>query len=229
MMPAIILVQHPNQDWMNADGMAAEKKLVDDLAALPNTEKVLTVTDESGSRRAQQTRMGLLTSYNDPSQSVILMLSHTDPQSPVARRWLDEISGLLKKSEAALPNGPRYSLGGLPSVTLSADRVIIQALPLVILATLTSTFILLTLFMRSVLVSFKAILLNLFCVMAAYGFQVVCFQDGWGARLFHLFPTDGLNTRRPGDLLLARCLVFRWIMRFSSSARCARAGSITTI
>jgi RND superfamily putative drug exporter len=30
--------------------------------------------------------------------------------------------------------------------------------------------------------------------MAAYGFQVVCFQDGWGARLFRLFPTDGLNT-----------------------------------
>jgi RND superfamily putative drug exporter len=30
--------------------------------------------------------------------------------------------------------------------------------------------------------------------MAAYGFQVLCFQDGWGARLFHFFPTDGLNT-----------------------------------
>jgi RND superfamily putative drug exporter len=30
--------------------------------------------------------------------------------------------------------------------------------------------------------------------MAAYGFQVICFQDGWGAKLFHLFPTDGLNT-----------------------------------
>jgi RND superfamily putative drug exporter len=48
--------------------------------------------------------------------------------------------------------------------------------------------------MRSVLVSLKAIALNLICVLAAYGFQVICFQDGWGARLFHLFPTDGLNT-----------------------------------
>jgi len=122
------------------------------------------------------------------------MLSRTDPQSPVARGWLDQITALLKKSEAAAPDGPHYSLGGLPSVTLSADRVIIGALPMVILATLASTFVLLTVFMRSVLVSLKAIVLNLFCVMAAYGFQVICFQDGWGARLFHLFPTDGLNT-----------------------------------
>jgi len=194
MMPAIILVQHPAQDWMNGDGLAQEKNLVDRLAQLPNTEKVMTVTDNSGSRRAQQTRMGLLTSFNDTSQNVILMLSHDDPQSPVARGWLDQITALLKKTEAAAPDGPRYSVGGLPSVTLSADRVIMGALPMVILATLASTFVLLTVFMRSILISLKAIVLNLFCVMAAYGFQVICFQDGWGARLFHLFPTDGLNT-----------------------------------
>jgi RND superfamily putative drug exporter len=194
MMPAIILVQHPTKDWLNGDGLAREKSLVDQLAKLDNTEKVLTVTDNSGSRRAQQTRMGLLTSFNDTSQNVILMLSRTDPQSPTARDWLDKITALLQKSEAAAPDGPRYSVGGLPSVTLSADRVIIGALPMVILATLASTFVLLTVFMRSILVSLKAIALNLICVMAAYGFQVICFQDGWGARLFHLFPTDGLNT-----------------------------------
>jgi RND superfamily putative drug exporter len=79
-------------------------------------------------------------------------------------------------------------VGGLPSVTLSADRVIIGALPMVIFATLCSTFVLLVIFMRSILVSLKAIVLNLFCVLAAYGFQVICFQDGWGARLFHLSP-----------------------------------------
>ena len=194
MMPAIILVEHPTQDWMNADGLAQEKKLVDDLSQLSNTEKVLTVTDTTGSRRLQQTRMGLLTSGTDPSQSVILMLSRTDPQSLAARDWLDQITKLLHDSEKANPAGPRYSVGGLPSVTLSADRVIKSTLPLVIFATLASTFVLLTAFMRSVLISLKAIVLNLFCVMAAYGFQVICFQDGWGARLFHLFPTDGLNT-----------------------------------
>jgi RND superfamily putative drug exporter len=194
MMPAIILVQHPNGDWMNGAGLAQEKDLVDQLAALPNTAKIITVTDSSGTRPEQQTRMGLLTSFNDPSQSVILMLSDADPQSGTARIWLDRTSALLSQAEADAPDGPRYALGGLPSVTLSADRVIINALPRVIFVTLCSTFVLLLIFMRSLLVAFKAIILNLFCVMAAYGFQVLCFQDGWGARLFHFTPTDGLNT-----------------------------------
>jgi RND superfamily putative drug exporter len=194
MMPAIVLVQHPTQNWMTGDGMTDEKAMVDRLSQLPNTEKVLTVSDASGSRRAQQMRMGLLTSASDASQSVILLLSRTDPQSPTARKWLDQITALLDKAQKANPAGSQYSLGGLPSVTLSADRVIVQALPVVILATLASTFVLLTLFMKSVLVSLKAIALNLLCVLAAYGFQVICFQDGWGAYLLHLFPTDGLNT-----------------------------------
>ncbi len=124
MMPAIILVQHPNQDWMNPAGLDEEKALVDQLAKLPNTEKVITVTDTTGTRRAQQMRMGLLTSFNAPSQSVIMVLSRTDPQSPVARDWLDEITKTLNDAEKAAPNGSHYSLGGLPSVTLSADRVI---------------------------------------------------------------------------------------------------------
>ncbi len=194
MMPAIILVQHPDADWMTGDGPAQEADLVKKLTALPNTLKILTVTDSSGTRLAQQTRMGLLTSFNDPTQSVILMLSASDPQSQPARDWLDAITGTLALAEKDAPKGTHYYVGGLPSVTLSADRIIKGNLPIVIFATLCSTFVLLVLFMRSVLVALKAIALNLLCVMAAYGFQVVCFQDGWGSRLTHLFPTDGLNT-----------------------------------
>jgi RND superfamily putative drug exporter len=193
MMPAIVLVQHPTRDWMDADGLAREKALVEQLSQLPNTEKVLSVTDTTGSRRAQQTRMVMLTSPDDhdPSQSVMLLLSRADPESPVARQWLDQVTALLKQAES---DGNHYYVGGLPSVTLTADRVIIGALPIVICATLCSTFILLIIFMRSVLVAFKAIVLNLLCVLAAYGFQVFCFQDGWGSRFFHLYATDGLNT-----------------------------------
>jgi RND superfamily putative drug exporter len=194
MMPCIVMVQHPNGDWMTNGGMADEAALVQHFADMPNTLKVVSVTDNSGTRRMQQTRMGLLTSFNDPTQSVMLVLSRADPQSSTTRLWLDDISNLLIRSEAANPNGPHYYVGGLPAVTLSADRIIINALPKVIFVTLCSTFVLLLLFMRSLLVSLKAIVLNLFCVMAAYGFQVLCFQDGWGSRLFHFNPTDGLNT-----------------------------------
>ncbi len=194
MMPAIVLVQHPSGEWMTTDGLTQEKALVDKLSQLSNTEKIVTVTDNSGSRRSQQTRMGMLTSYQDPTQSVILLLSHSDPQSPEAREWLDQITDMLARTEADTSNNTRYFVGGLPSVTLSADRIIIGALPKVIFVTLCSTFVLLLIFMRSLLVALKAIVLNLICVMAAYGFQVLCFQDGWGSHLFHFFPTDGLNT-----------------------------------
>jgi len=193
MMPAIILVKHPTADWI-IDGMAPEKSLVDQLAALPNTLKVVTVTDTTGTKVVQSARMGMLTSSTDQSQSVILMLSRSDPQSPTARAWLDKITEILAETQKASPAGPQYFVGGLPSVTLSADRIIMQSLPWVVIATLCSTFVLLLIFMRSILVALKAIALNLICVMAAYGFQVICFQDGWGASLFHLFSTDGLNT-----------------------------------
>ena len=193
MMPAIILVQHPGDDWI-LSGMGPEKALVDQINKLDNTEKVVTITDTTGSKVAQSSRMALLNSSTDSTQNVFMALSKSDPQSPTARLWLDQISKLLTDAEKTAPAGTHYYLGGLPSVTLSADRVIIGALPTVIFATLCSTFVLLLLFMRSVLVSLKAIALNLVCVLAAYGFQVLCFQDGWGAYFFHLFPTDGLNT-----------------------------------
>jgi RND superfamily putative drug exporter len=194
MMPATILVQHPTADWIaDADARMAEKNLANDLGKLPNTEKVMTITDETGSKVAQQGRMVLLTSDKDPSQNVILLLSRTDPQSPTAGAWLDKIKQFLADKEKADPNGPKYYLGGLPSVTRTNDHVIIGALPRVILVTLCSTFVLLFIFMRSILIALKAIALNLLCVMAAYGFQVICFQQGWGARLFGLYPSDGLN------------------------------------
>jgi RND superfamily putative drug exporter len=194
MMPAIVLVKHASADWIVGDGLTVEKNLVNQFNELGNTQKTLTVSDATGSRQTQQSRMGLLTSYTDPTQSVILLLSKTDPQSPEARLWLVQIDKILKTTEAASPPGTHYYLGGLPAVTFSADTVIIRTLPKVILVTLCSTFLLLLLFMRSILVAVKAIILNLLCVMAAYGFQVLCFQDGWGARFFGLFATDGLNT-----------------------------------
>ncbi len=102
------------------------------------------MTDNTGSRRLQQTRMGMLTSATDPSQSVILLLSRSDPESPTARDWLDEITGVLNAAEKAEPSGPHYFLGGLPAVTHTADEVIKHSSIWVVLATLTSTFILLT-------------------------------------------------------------------------------------
>jgi hypothetical protein len=76
------------------DGLAQEKNLVDRLAQLPNTEKVLTVTDNSGSRRAQQTRMGLLTSFND-------LVAERDPDAQPHRSAIPHRPGLARPDHRA--------------------------------------------------------------------------------------------------------------------------------
>jgi uncharacterized membrane protein YdfJ with MMPL/SSD domain len=57
-------------------------------------------------------------------------------------------------------------------------------LPVVIIFVLALSFVLLTLAFRSVVVSAKAILLNLLSVGAAYGLLVLVFQKGYGNELF---------------------------------------------
>jgi RND superfamily putative drug exporter len=108
MMPAIVLVQHPSADWITGDGLVVERGLVKQFNDLDNTAKTLTVSDTSDSRKLQQARMVLLTSYKDPSQSVMLLLSKTDPQSHDAREWLGKIDDILRITEAASPPHTHY-------------------------------------------------------------------------------------------------------------------------
>ena len=118
MMPAIVLVQHPTGDWISGSGLSDEKLLVNQFDELPNTSKVVTVSDSTGPRRVQQSRMGLLTSYADPTQSVILLLSKTDPA--ITRRtcngWSTSARSSRHRPGGGSPAGvallPRWSAGG---------------------------------------------------------------------------------------------------------------------
>ena len=52
---------------------------------------------------------GLLTSYSDPTQSVILLLSKTDPQSLAdARQWLVDIGKIVDTAQLGSPAGGSY-------------------------------------------------------------------------------------------------------------------------
>jgi RND superfamily putative drug exporter len=62
------------------------------------------------------------------------------------------------------------------------------------LAVVALTFVLLLGFFRSIAVPLKAIAANLLSVFAAYGFLVLVFQDGVGARLLGIAPPGGLNS-----------------------------------
>jgi RND superfamily putative drug exporter len=64
----------------------------------------------------------------------------------------------------------------------------------VILAVVLSTFALLAFMLRSLFIALKATCLNTVSVLAAYGFLVLVFQDGLGARAIGLTPPGGLNS-----------------------------------
>jgi RND superfamily putative drug exporter len=82
---------------------------------------------------------------------------------------------------------------GAPAMLLDFDREIFGRMWLVVPAVLLTTFIMLLAHLRSILIPLKAIVLNLLSVLASYGFLILVFQDGHGAKLLHLTPPGGLN------------------------------------
>lgn len=195
LLPTVILVQHRSEDWLtNGTELARERELLASLRSLPNTSDVISIAEPSMTREERMRRIATLEGMEDPTQTLILVISRNDPQSTGARAWLNEIDRLLAAQMQKHPGGPAYTLGGVAATTKTTDGVIFRALPQIILITLCTTFILLFLFMKSIFVPLKAIVLNLLCVLAAYGFQVLWFQDGWGAGIGAFEKMDGLNT-----------------------------------
>lgn len=217
LMPTIILAQHPNGDWMTGDGLKREVDLVAKLRQLPNTGQVISLAETSENVSVRRARMAILTGA-DSSQNLILVVSKADPQSPTATRWLQEIQKVLNAEQAQYPGEAKYLLGGVAATTTSADEVIFKALPKVILITLCTTFLLLVYYMRALLVPLKAITLNFLCVMAAYGFQVLWFEDGWGQGLGSFIQTGGVNTI---VMVVLFCTLFGLSMDYEVFILCA--------
>jgi RND superfamily putative drug exporter len=193
LLPIVVLIQHPDGNWMGMEQLNQENVLVNKLKALKDTLNVLSTSDASGTRHQQQLRYGLLTSNKDPSQELMLILCRIDPESPEARAWLVNIQTILRQEEVTSPH-TTYLMGGLPTLTMESDNIIFSALPKVVAATLLTTFLLLVFFMRAVLVPLKAICLNLLCVLATYGFLVFCYQTEIGHIITRLPEAGGINS-----------------------------------
>lgn len=196
LMPTIVLAQHGTEGAeMGPEMLAQEKELVARIKRLENTDRVISLAapPEDSSQRREQA--GLLTGSPESGQTILLAISREDPQSPTGRLWLHQLQRVLHEQEESYPQGAKYLVGGVAATTTATDEVIFAALPKVIMLTLVTTFFLLIYYMQSILVPLKAIILNLFCVLAAYGFQVLWFQQGVGHCISSIFPhTDGLNT-----------------------------------
>jgi RND superfamily putative drug exporter len=89
--------------------------------------------------------------------------------------------------------GLKVGIAGASAGMADFDEVLFDSLWRVVPTVLVITFVMLAILFRSILIPLKATLLNLLSVLAAWGFLVLVFQDGFGAGLLGLEPPGGLN------------------------------------
>ncbi|MDO8539468.1 MAG: MMPL family transporter [Opitutaceae bacterium] len=88
----------------------------------------------------------------------------------------------------------QVNVGGGTAIIHDFDVEMFQSVGRVIVAVMLLTFVLLLVVFRSLAVPAKAVAANLLSVIVAYGFLVLVFQDGHGARLLGIEPPGGLNS-----------------------------------
>jgi putative drug exporter of the RND superfamily len=86
---------------------------------------------------------------------------------------------------------PGTKVGGPGALELDAAGVLYGAFPAMLAAVTLVTFVLLTRAFRSLLLSFKAIVLNLLSLGAAYGVVVLVWQHGYGSTAIWDVPATG--------------------------------------
>jgi RND superfamily putative drug exporter len=123
------------------------------------------------------------------------LVAFVPPDAPESRASMDQIARLrARRWPEAERAGLVFRWGGSSAIMHDFDREMFGSVPRVIAAVVLSTFLLLVLMLRSLVIPVKATLLNAVSVLAAYGFLVLVFQDGLGASAIGLTPPGGLNS-----------------------------------
>ncbi|HEY6542839.1 MAG TPA: MMPL family transporter, partial [Ktedonobacteraceae bacterium] len=104
----------------------------------------------------------------------IVLSTDTKLDSDAGKALVDS----LRANEKSAGHGLTVQVGGVQAIYLDFDRYLYGNFPRAILFILASTFVLLLLLFRSLLLPLKAILMNVLSISAAYGVLVFAFQ--WG-------------------------------------------------
>ena len=122
---------------------------------------------------------------------MIALMTPGPPEDPATMAYVRELRARSwPELDAA---GLTVQLGGFAAVLVDFDHEVFGRLPWVVAGVVVATFVVLALLFRSLVIPLKATLLNTVSVLAAYGFLVLLFQDGIGARWIGLDPPGGLN------------------------------------
>ena len=111
----------------------------------------------------------------------------------------------LRANEKTAGDGLTVQVGGLQAIYLDFDRYLYGNFPRAILFILASTFVLLLLMFRSLLLPLKAILMNVLSISAAYGVLVFVFQWGNLANIIGFTSSGFIDSLVP---IILFCILF---------------------
>ncbi|MCZ3387814.1 MAG: MMPL family transporter [Actinomycetia bacterium] len=124
----------------------------------------------------------------DGGIATVVAFPTTGPQDDTTHETVDRLRNEVIP-EAVAGSSARAYIGGQMVNFADVGQRVNDRLPFFIGAVLASSFLLLMLVFRSVLVPLKAVLLNLLSIGASYGVMVMVFQWGWGGDLIGLTST----------------------------------------
>jgi putative drug exporter of the RND superfamily len=128
----------------------------------------------------------------DDRMALIVLLPSSSPEGRESMALVDDLRHDAWPELHGL--GARIGISGTTALMKDFDDEVFGRMRVVVPAVLGTTFVVLLVAFRSVLIPLKAILLNLLSVLASYGFLVYVFQDGHGATWVGLSPPGGLNS-----------------------------------
>jgi putative drug exporter of the RND superfamily len=129
---------------------------------------------------------------SDGSSAVIMLVTKDPPESREVMKWVDSLRHA--PWDEMRQAGLSVSVDGVSAMVSDFDQEMFGSLWRIIPVVLIITFVALMIYFRSLIIPFKALVLNLLSVMASYGFLVLVFQDGIGARFLGIDPPGGLSS-----------------------------------
>jgi putative drug exporter of the RND superfamily len=146
----------------------------------------------SGLRADQGIARVLPATVNDAGDvGVVPVFPTTSPQDDTTVATLNRLRTDIAP-HAVAGTAAEVLVGGMPAVAVDLGEVQARQMPIFIGAVLVLSFLLLLVVFRSVLVAFKAVVMNTLSIGAAYGAVVAVFQWGWAS--------DLLGTGEPGPI-----------------------------
>ncbi len=126
----------------------------------------------------------------DPTSGVAVVIATptTSPQDVATARTLERLRSTVLPHTLAGSLATAH-VGGYTATMSDLSQRVEERLPILLVAVVAMSYLLLMVMFRSVLVPLKAAVLNLLSVAAAYGVLVMVFQWGWAASLIGLEST----------------------------------------